>query len=108
MLFRSWPAFSTVRPRSTNAHWEYIGEGVIKELDFSRVWLRLNEADEGDKDDIVAEWKGDAKAFLEKTLVSGFVRLCVDWVLTARRACRTARPSSRSSTRTMKTRSQSS
>ncbi|RPD58353.1 tricalbin [Lentinus tigrinus ALCF2SS1-6] len=63
-----WPAFSTVRARSTNANWEYIGEGVVKELDFSRVWLRLNEADEGDKDDIVAEWKGDAKAFLEKTL----------------------------------------
>ena len=64
-----WPAFSTVRPRSTNAQWEYIGEGVVKELDFSRVWLRLNEADEGDKDDVVAEWKGDAKAFLERTLV---------------------------------------
>ncbi|KAI0724221.1 tricalbin [Cerioporus squamosus] len=63
-----WPAFSTVRARSTNANWEYIGEGVVKELDFSRVWLRLNEADEGDKDDIIAEWKGDAKAFLERTL----------------------------------------
>ncbi|OJT13069.1 hypothetical protein TRAPUB_10382 [Trametes pubescens] len=63
-----WPAFSTIRPRSTNAQWEYIGEGVVKELDFSRVWLRLNEADEGDKDDVVAEWKGDAKAFLERTL----------------------------------------
>lgn len=65
-----WPAFSTIRPRSTNALWEYIGEGVVKELDFSRVWLRLNEADEGDKDDVIAEWKGDAKAFLERTLVS--------------------------------------
>ena len=64
-----WPAFSTIRARSTNAQWEYIGEGVVKELDFSRVWLRLNEADEGDKDDIVAEWKGDAKAFLQTTLV---------------------------------------
>ncbi|KAI0666337.1 tricalbin [Trametes maxima] len=63
-----WPAFSTIRPRSTNALWEYIGEGVVKELDFSRVWLRLNEADEGDKDDVIAEWKGDAKAFLQKTL----------------------------------------
>ncbi|KAI0639057.1 tricalbin [Trametes polyzona] len=63
-----WPAFSTIRPRSTHAQWEYIGEGVVKELDFSRVWLRLNEADEGDKDDVVAEWKGDAKAFLERTL----------------------------------------
>ena len=68
-----WPAFSTVRARSTNANWQYIGEGVVKELDFSRVWLRLNEADEGDKDDIIAEWKGDAKAFLEKTLVGGSV-----------------------------------
>ncbi|TBU34912.1 tricalbin [Dichomitus squalens] len=63
-----WPAFSTVRARSTNAQWEYIGEGVVKELDFSRVWLRLNDADEGDKDDVIAQWKGDTKAFLEKTL----------------------------------------
>lgn len=64
-----WPAFSTIRPRSRHAQWEYIGEGFIKELDFGRVWLRLNEADEGDKDDIISEWKGDAKIFLEQTLV---------------------------------------
>ena len=64
-----WPAFSTIRARSTNAQWEYIGEGVVKELDFSRVWLRLNDAEEGDKDDVIAEWKGDTKAFLDKTLV---------------------------------------
>lgn len=64
-----WPAFSTARARSHNAMWEHIGEGVVKELDFSRVWLRLNDADEGDKDDVIAEWKGDSKAFLEKTLV---------------------------------------
>ncbi|KAM5532785.1 hypothetical protein V8D89_013582 [Ganoderma adspersum] len=63
-----WPAFSTARARSQHAMWEHIGEGVVKELDFSRVWLRLNEADEGDKDDVIAEWKGDSKAFLEKTL----------------------------------------
>ncbi|OBZ79221.1 Uncharacterized protein PYUK71.03c [Grifola frondosa] len=63
-----WPAFNTPRARSTNAVWEYIGEGFMKELDFGRVWLRLNEADEGDKDDIIAEWKGDAKPFLEKAL----------------------------------------
>ncbi|KAH9948433.1 C2 domain-containing protein [Amylocystis lapponica] len=63
-----WPAFSTVRARSTNAHWEYIGEGFVKELDFGRVWLRLNDADEGDKDEILAEWKGDAKPFLNQAL----------------------------------------
>ena len=42
----------------------------MKELDFGRVWLRLNENAEGDRDDIIAEWKGGAKAFLEETLVS--------------------------------------
>ena len=70
-----WPAFSTIRARSTNAQWEYIGEGVGKELDFSRVWLRLNDAEEGDKDDVIAEWKGDTKAFLDKTLVR-CINLC--------------------------------
>ncbi|KAI0318989.1 tricalbin [Amylostereum chailletii] len=63
-----WPSLSTVRSSSTRANWEHVGEGFIKELDFGRVWLRLNEADVGDKDDILGEWKGDAKAFLEQTL----------------------------------------
>lgn len=62
-----WPAFSTQRATSTHAQWEYVGEGFVKELDFGQVWLRLNEADEGDKDDIIAQWKGDAKAFLQST-----------------------------------------
>lgn len=65
-----WPAFSTVKARSTHAQWQHVGEGFIKELDFGRVWLRLNENAEGDKDDIIAEWKGGAKSFLEATLVS--------------------------------------
>jgi len=64
-----WPAFSTVRARSTHAQWQHVGEGFLKELDFGRVWLRLNENEEGDKDNIIAEWKGDAKAFLESSLV---------------------------------------
>ncbi|EPQ61056.1 tricalbin [Gloeophyllum trabeum ATCC 11539] len=63
-----WPAFSTIKARSTHAKWEHVGEGFIKELDFGRVWLRLNEADEGDKDDVIAEWKTDAKPFLEQAL----------------------------------------
>ena len=64
-----WPAFTTSRARSHHAEWEHIGEGFVKELQFSRVYLRLNEADEGDKDDIIAEWKGQTKAFLESCLV---------------------------------------
>lgn len=64
-----WPCFSTVKARSTHAQWDYVGEGFIKEVDFGRVWLRLNEADENEKDDVIAEWKGDAKEFLQATMV---------------------------------------
>lgn len=64
-----WPAFSTAKAHSVKARWEHVGEGFVKELDFGRVWLRLNQSEEGDKDDVIAEWKGDAKAFLEATLV---------------------------------------
>ncbi|KAF9452575.1 transmembrane protein [Macrolepiota fuliginosa MF-IS2] len=63
-----WPSFSTNKSSSTNAQWGYIGEGFIKEIDFSQIRLRLNEADEGAKEDIVGEWKGEAKSFLEKAI----------------------------------------
>ncbi|KAF7339989.1 hypothetical protein MVEN_01916600 [Mycena venus] len=63
-----WPCFSTIKARSNNAQWMTVGEGFIKELDFGRVWLRLNAANEGEKDDILAEWKGKSKPFLESTL----------------------------------------
>jgi Ca2+-dependent lipid-binding protein len=64
-----WPCFGTNKSSSTNAQWGYVGEGFIKEMDFSQVWFRLNEADEGSKEDIIGEWKDSAKAFLEKALV---------------------------------------
>ena len=64
-----WPAFSTVRARSSRASWDHVGEGFIKELDFGRVWFRLNRNDDGDKDDIVSEFKLDAKVFLEQAMV---------------------------------------
>ncbi|KAF9243825.1 C2 domain-containing protein [Melanogaster broomeanus] len=63
-----WPAFSTLKARSKHAQWQHVGEGFIKELDFGRVWLRLNENADDESDDIIAEWKGDAKHFLEATL----------------------------------------
>ena len=67
-----WPCFSTIKAQSTNAAWEYVGEGFIKEIDFCRIWLRLNAADEGEKDDVIAEWKGDAKPLLQSALVGFF------------------------------------
>ncbi|CAE7115005.1 unnamed protein product [Rhizoctonia solani] len=66
-----WPVFGTEKARSTQAHWDQVGEGFIKELDFGRVWLRLNENDEGEKEDIIAELKLDAKHFLEQALANG-------------------------------------
>jgi Ca2+-dependent lipid-binding protein len=64
-----WPCFSTPKSRSTTAQWDYVGEGFLKELDFGQVWLRLDQAEDDEKDDIAAEWVGDAKEFLSWTLV---------------------------------------
>jgi Ca2+-dependent lipid-binding protein len=64
-----WPAFATVKSRSTSARWDHVGEGFVKELDVGKVWLRLDESTNEGKEDIIAEWKGDAKAFLQSTLV---------------------------------------
>jgi len=68
-----WPAFSTTRAHGHHAAWQHVGEGFVKEIDFGRVWLRLNEADEGEKDIIVGEWKDDVKPFLSRTLVWPFL-----------------------------------
>lgn len=67
-----WPCFSTVKARSVHAQWGYVGEGFIKEVDFGHVWLRLNEADENSKDDIIGKWKGNSKTFLQATMVHLF------------------------------------
>jgi Ca2+-dependent lipid-binding protein len=63
-----WPVFSTQKARASKAHWDMVGEGFIKELDFGRVWLRLNANGEGEKEEILAEKKIDAKKFLETAL----------------------------------------
>ncbi|KAK2462016.1 hypothetical protein APHAL10511_006479 [Amanita phalloides] len=65
-----WPCFSTTRATSRKARWDYFGEGFMKELDWGIVWLRLNEADEGEKDDVIGVWKGEAKSFLKSTLAA--------------------------------------
>ncbi|KAG9128333.1 hypothetical protein FRC07_000841 [Ceratobasidium sp. 392] len=73
-----WPAFTTEKARSTQAHWDQVGEGFIKELDFGRVWLRLNENDEDEKENVIAEYKLSAKEFLEKSLVGPATYTLVD------------------------------
>ncbi|EIW70089.1 hypothetical protein TREMEDRAFT_71520 [Tremella mesenterica DSM 1558] len=63
-----WPAYTSARARSTHPTWDQVGEGFVRELDFSRIWLRINAADDSDKDDIVAEFKCDTKDFLEQCI----------------------------------------
>ncbi|KAF8577858.1 tricalbin [Ramaria rubella] len=63
-----WPAVVTTKSRSTHAQFDLVGEGFLKELDFGQIWLRLNESDDGDKEEIIAEFKTDAKTFLEQAL----------------------------------------
>ncbi|KJA26087.1 hypothetical protein HYPSUDRAFT_133560, partial [Hypholoma sublateritium FD-334 SS-4] len=63
-----WPCFSTLKARSTQAQFGYVGEGFMKELDFGRVWFRLNDGVENEKDDIIAECREDAKPFLQAAL----------------------------------------
>lgn len=64
-----WPACATSKATSTHAQWNYVGEGFVKELDFSRVWIRINEHDENEKEDIVGELKIETVKFLQEALV---------------------------------------
>ena len=64
-----WPAVATTKSGSTHARFDMVGEGFVKELDFGQVWLKLNEKDDSEKEDIVAECQVGVKEFLEQTLV---------------------------------------
>ncbi len=89
-----WPAFVTERAKSTTAKWDAVGEGFVKEMEFGRVWLRLNENDDGDKESLVGDFKCDTKVFLEKCWVRWTINV---WLcLTCR--IRTRKRSSRSRT----------
>nr|XP_018259792.1 uncharacterized protein I303_07863 [Kwoniella dejecticola CBS 10117]OBR81950.1 transmembrane protein [Kwoniella dejecticola CBS 10117] len=71
-----WPSFTSGKARSNHPTWDQVGEGFIRELDFSRTWLRINASDENDDEDIVAEYKCDTKEFLEQC-----IRAPADFVL---------------------------
>ncbi|TFK25271.1 hypothetical protein FA15DRAFT_668641 [Coprinopsis marcescibilis] len=63
-----WPALSTAKSRSTEARWDFVGEGFVKEIDFSQVHVFLDAADEEGKDYILAEWSGPVKELLRDTV----------------------------------------
>ena len=64
-----WPVVVTPKSRSVHAKFGMVGEGFVKELDFSQIWLKLDQSDDDEKDDLIAELKMDTKVFLEQCLV---------------------------------------
>ena len=64
-----WPTFTIPVTRRSKMAWDYIGKGFVRHLQSSRLWLRLNVADEGMKDDVVAEWDGSVEEFLQQAMV---------------------------------------
>lgn len=70
MLFDDayWPAYTTEKGRTQHCTWDEVGETTIKELDWSRIWLKLRTGD--DDEEVFAEFQGNTKDFLERTLVS--------------------------------------
>ena len=63
-----WPSFTSTRARSQHPTWDQIGEGFVRELEFSRIWLRINADDDEGDEDIVAEFKCDTREFLERCM----------------------------------------
>ena len=63
-----WPSFGTTNSGSTTSAWDTVGEVFVRELDLSRISLRLNEKDESEKESIIAEISFDTKMFLAQSL----------------------------------------
>lgn len=64
-----WPSFTIPVARRSKMAWDYVGEGFVRHLQSSRLWLRFHGADEGMKDDVVAEWDGSVEEFLQQAMV---------------------------------------
>lgn len=66
-----YPAYSTAKIKSQNQKFDEIGDCVVRELDFSKVTIRLRESrkdKEHDEDDIVAKLTGDTMSTLKQCL----------------------------------------
>lgn len=63
-----WPTYTTEKARAEHCTWDEVGEATIKELDWSRMWLKLRTGD--DDEDVFAEFQGNTKDVLERALVS--------------------------------------
>ena len=48
------PAYVTQKARSKHVKWAETGEGFVRELQASNIFMRLNKEELGDADDVVA------------------------------------------------------
>lgn len=65
-----WPAYSTDRTHGHNlAEWNQTAECFIRELSFSQITLRMNRADETERDEVDSEVQFSTKDLVEMSLV---------------------------------------
>lgn len=74
-----WPTYSTEVARSVHQTWDEVGEAFIRELNYSRIILRLNEADKDSREDIQADFRTGLSEFLEQCLVSLLNSVVYQW-----------------------------
>ena len=66
------PVFSTAKIRSRSMKFDDIGDAMVRELDFSKVILRLREHGVEDEDGILASLSGSTLETLKLCMVSVF------------------------------------
>lgn len=72
-----WPVYSTDRTHSRHlAEWNQTAECVIRELPFSQITFRMNDADETEKDEVDSSVLFQTKDLVEMCLVG--MRFCND------------------------------
>jgi Ca2+-dependent lipid-binding protein len=61
-----WPTYTTEEARTQQCTWDEVGEATIKELDWSRIWLKLRTGT--DDNSVFAEFQGNTKDVMERAL----------------------------------------
>lgn len=70
-----WPVYSTDRTHGHNlGEWNQTAECFIRELSFSQISIRMNRADETDRDEIDSEVQFSTKDLVDMSLVSDVCR----------------------------------
>ncbi|KAK0530378.1 Tricalbin-2 [Tilletia horrida] len=63
-----WPTYTTEPARTTQCTWDEVGEEVIRELDWSRFWMKLRVGSGEAENDVFAEFQANTKDVLERAL----------------------------------------